>query len=73
LAPSPGSIMPEGLRDINSYFNRSPFMAVPRLAGLTRGGQATVPARFIHTGLNLSTLSPCFGQTRLEFCARRDQ
>jgi hypothetical protein len=31
-----------------------------------------VPAALIRTGLNLFTLLPCFGQTRLEFCADID-
>ena len=62
-----------GLRYINSYFNRSGVMAAPHPGVLTRSRPATVPAWFIHTGPNLSTLSPCFGQTRLEFCTRTDQ
>jgi hypothetical protein len=58
---------------MDSYFNRPPFMAAPHLARLTRSEPVTVPAWFIHTGPNLSMLSPCFGQTRLEFCGLRDQ
>jgi hypothetical protein len=34
--------------------------------------QIRVPTVLIHSGLNLFTLLPCFGQTRLKFCAGMD-